>query len=137
MQSILSQCAGAELREFLPGTVMISQGTKTGQIFVLVEGRVVVLRDDTEVRQHARAPANDLGFGVRGFVGQDRQRGLRDVGLHQGVEERGFRTEGPEDRDFVDVRLDGDEARRRAAEAVLRVDALGGLEDSISDFHGA
>jgi CRP-like cAMP-binding protein len=49
MRSILSHCAGAELREFFPGTVLISQGTTTGQIFVLVEGRVVVLRDGTEV----------------------------------------------------------------------------------------
>lgn len=49
MASILDHCEGAELREIGAGSVLISQSTTTGQVFILVEGRVVILRDDTEV----------------------------------------------------------------------------------------
>ena len=65
------------------------------------------------------------------LVGQQGERRVRDVELHEGVEQRGLGSERPEDRDLVDVGLDGDEARRGSTKAVLGVDALGGFEDSV------
>src|ERR1043166_2674970 len=55
--------------------------------------------------------------------------------MQQRIEEGCLGTEGPEDRDLVDIGLDGNEARRRATEAMLGVDALCGVENSIAYFH--
>ncbi len=62
---------------------------------------------------------------------------LRDVRCHERFEQRGLGAERSEERDFVDAGLDGDEARRRAAEAVLGVDSFCGVENSVADVHGA
>jgi CRP-like cAMP-binding protein len=47
--SILDYCKGAELRDFPAEAILIAQGTSTGVVFVLVDGRVAVVRDGTEV----------------------------------------------------------------------------------------
>ena len=87
--------------------------------------------------QFSLAPAEyPFGFWIRGIVGEQRQRRLLDVRLHEGIEQRGLRTERAEDRDFVDVRFRGDESRSRASEAVLGVDAGRCVENSVADFHG-
>jgi CRP/FNR family transcriptional regulator, cyclic AMP receptor protein len=49
MREILDHCKGAVRREVPAGTVVISEGSKTGYLFVLVEGQFEVLRGDTVV----------------------------------------------------------------------------------------
>jgi CRP/FNR family transcriptional regulator, cyclic AMP receptor protein len=49
MREILDYCKGAVRREVPAGTVVISEGSKTGHLFVLVEGQFEVLRGDTVV----------------------------------------------------------------------------------------
>jgi CRP-like cAMP-binding protein len=49
MRSILDHCTSEEPRGFAPGTVLISEGSASGRLFVLVEGRIEVLRGDTQV----------------------------------------------------------------------------------------
>src|SRR4029079_4503511 len=71
---------------------------------------------------------------VRIFV-QQRDGRLRDVILHQRLEQRRFRAESAEDGDFVDSRFDGEYSGGCPSEAVLLVHAFGCVEDAISDFH--
>jgi CRP-like cAMP-binding protein len=49
MASILDHCGNAEPRTCAAGTVLIEEGGTSGRLFVLVEGRVEVLRGDTQV----------------------------------------------------------------------------------------
>jgi CRP/FNR family transcriptional regulator, cyclic AMP receptor protein len=49
MREILDHCSGAVRREVPAGTVVIKEGSKTGHLFVLVEGQFEVLRGDTVV----------------------------------------------------------------------------------------
>ncbi len=49
MRSILDHCTSEEPRGFAQGTVLISEGSASGRLFVLVEGRIEVLRGDTQV----------------------------------------------------------------------------------------
>jgi CRP-like cAMP-binding protein len=49
MASILDKCAGVPRKEFAPGTVLLSEGEKSGRLYVLAEGSVEVLRGDTQV----------------------------------------------------------------------------------------
>jgi CRP/FNR family transcriptional regulator, cyclic AMP receptor protein len=49
MREILDYCKGAVRREVPAGTVVISEGSKTGHLFVLVEGQFEVLRGDAVV----------------------------------------------------------------------------------------
>jgi CRP-like cAMP-binding protein len=49
MASILDHCGGAESQRCAAGTVLLSEGATSGQIFVLIEGRVEVLRGETQV----------------------------------------------------------------------------------------
>ena len=44
MREILDYCKGAVRREVPAGTVLITEGGKTGHLFVLVEGQLEVLR---------------------------------------------------------------------------------------------
>jgi CRP-like cAMP-binding protein len=49
MSDILDYCKGREARTFKPGQVMIEEGGQDGNLFVLIEGQVEVLRKDTQV----------------------------------------------------------------------------------------
>ena len=49
MSDILDYCKGREARVFKPGQVMIDEGGQDGNLFVLIEGQVEVLRKDTQV----------------------------------------------------------------------------------------
>ena len=49
MSDILDYCKGREARTFKPGQVMITEGGQDGNLFVLIEGQVEVLRRDTQV----------------------------------------------------------------------------------------
>jgi CRP/FNR family transcriptional regulator, cyclic AMP receptor protein len=49
MASILDICAGAERKTFPEGTILLSEGKTSGQLYILAEGRVEVLRGDTQV----------------------------------------------------------------------------------------
>jgi len=49
MTSILDKCAGVPCKRFAPGTVLLSEGETSGRLYVLAEGRVEVLRGDTQV----------------------------------------------------------------------------------------
>lgn len=49
MRSILDHCTGAHPREYAAGTVLLVEGATSGRLFVLIEGRIEVLRGDTQV----------------------------------------------------------------------------------------
>jgi CRP/FNR family cyclic AMP-dependent transcriptional regulator len=49
MASILDKCAGAPRKHFDSGTVLLSEGETSGRLYVLAEGKVEVLRGDTQV----------------------------------------------------------------------------------------
>ena len=49
MREILDYCKGAVRRKVPAGTIVIKEGSKTGHLFVLVEGQLEVLRGDTVV----------------------------------------------------------------------------------------
>lgn len=49
MSDILEFCAGRKARTFEPGGVLIEEGGQEGKLFVLIEGQVEVLRQDTQV----------------------------------------------------------------------------------------
>ena len=49
MRAILGYCDGAIRREVPKGAVLISEGGKTGHLFVLIEGQLEVLRGDAVV----------------------------------------------------------------------------------------
>jgi len=49
MREILDYCKGAVQRQVPAGTVLITEGSTTGHLFVLAEGQLEVLRGDTVV----------------------------------------------------------------------------------------
>ena len=49
MASILDICAGAEQKHFPAGTTLLSEGETSGQLYILAEGKVEVLRGETQV----------------------------------------------------------------------------------------
>jgi CRP/FNR family transcriptional regulator, cyclic AMP receptor protein len=49
MASILDLCDGATLKEFDAGAILFKEGSTSGQLHVLSQGRVEVLRGETQV----------------------------------------------------------------------------------------
>jgi len=49
VRSILEKCAGAQRQQFRPGVILLSEGERSGRLYVLVEGSVEVLRGNTQV----------------------------------------------------------------------------------------
>ncbi len=49
MRSILSMCDGVPIETFAAGETVLQEGTRTGRVFVLVSGRLEVLRGATQV----------------------------------------------------------------------------------------
>jgi CRP-like cAMP-binding protein len=49
MQAVLDYCTGANKRAVAAGTPVLQEGSKTGRLFVLAEGRLEVLKGDTVV----------------------------------------------------------------------------------------
>jgi CRP/FNR family cyclic AMP-dependent transcriptional regulator len=49
MRSILDHCTGLEPHECAAGTVLLSEGATSGRLFVLLAGRIEVLRGGTQV----------------------------------------------------------------------------------------
>jgi CRP-like cAMP-binding protein len=49
MVSILDNCAGAERKELLPGTILLSEGETSGRLYILARGSLEVLRGDIRV----------------------------------------------------------------------------------------
>ena len=53
MSPILDHVAGHPTREYPAGGVIIEQGSRTGELLVLLSGQVEILRDDTRVAKAA------------------------------------------------------------------------------------
>lgn len=49
MREILDYCTGGNRREVPAGSLVLREGTKTGRLFVLVEGRLEVIRGNSVV----------------------------------------------------------------------------------------
>jgi CRP/FNR family transcriptional regulator, cyclic AMP receptor protein len=49
MRELLDYCAGGHQRKIAAGSLVLREGTKTGRLFVLVEGRLEVMRGDNVV----------------------------------------------------------------------------------------
>jgi CRP/FNR family transcriptional regulator, cyclic AMP receptor protein len=49
MREILDYCTGGNQRKVPVGAVVLQEGTKTGRLFVLIEGRLEVIRGDAVV----------------------------------------------------------------------------------------
>jgi CRP-like cAMP-binding protein len=49
MPDILDYCRGRRVESFKSGDVLVKQGAQEGKLFVLVEGQVEVLREETQV----------------------------------------------------------------------------------------
>ena len=49
MRAVLDYCSGAMKREVPAGTLVLHEGSKTGHLFVLLEGRLEVLKGDSVV----------------------------------------------------------------------------------------
>jgi CRP/FNR family cyclic AMP-dependent transcriptional regulator len=49
MRAILNYCTGGTARDVSAGTLMIHEGDTTGHLYVLIEGRLEVLKGDTVV----------------------------------------------------------------------------------------
>jgi CRP-like cAMP-binding protein len=49
MHAVLDYCAGATRREVPAGTLVLQEGSKTGHLFVLLEGRLEVIKGDSVV----------------------------------------------------------------------------------------
>jgi len=49
MRSLLEVCQGVPLAEFPAGEVLLSEGTTSGNLYVLKEGEIEVLRGNTQV----------------------------------------------------------------------------------------
>jgi CRP/FNR family transcriptional regulator, cyclic AMP receptor protein len=49
MRAVLDYCSGGTKREVPPGTFVLHEGGKTGHLFVLIEGRLEVIKGDSVV----------------------------------------------------------------------------------------
>lgn len=49
MRAILNHCHGIPLVDVADGTVLLGEGQKTGRVYILAQGRIEVLRGDTQV----------------------------------------------------------------------------------------
>ena len=49
MRAVLDYCTGATRREVPAGTLVLHEGSKTGHLFVLLEGRLEVIKGDSVV----------------------------------------------------------------------------------------
>ncbi|MEQ1771530.1 MAG: Crp/Fnr family transcriptional regulator [Devosia sp.] len=49
MPDILDYCRGRKVENFKSGAMLVKQGAQDGKLFVLVEGQVEVLREETQV----------------------------------------------------------------------------------------
>src|SRR5882724_6453787 len=49
MRAVLDYCTGATRREVPTGTFVLHEGSKTGHLYVLIEGRLEVIKGDTVV----------------------------------------------------------------------------------------
>ena len=49
MPDILDYCQGREAKSFKPGDVLIREGGQDGNLYILIDGQVEVLRKDTQV----------------------------------------------------------------------------------------
>ena len=60
MRAILSYCKGFQEVTFAPGEVLLSEGGKKGVLYILIEGKIEVLKDDLRVGTVAE-PGSILG----------------------------------------------------------------------------
>ena len=49
MRDILDYCIGGHRRHVAPGTLVVHEGSRTGHLYVLIEGRLEVIKGDTVV----------------------------------------------------------------------------------------
>jgi CRP/FNR family cyclic AMP-dependent transcriptional regulator len=49
MRAILKHCADSPLTVVPDGTVLLVEGQKTGRVYILAEGRIEILRGDTQI----------------------------------------------------------------------------------------
>lgn len=49
MRDILALCEGLPVEDVADGTIILAQGETTGRVFVLLEGKIEILRGDTQV----------------------------------------------------------------------------------------
>ncbi len=60
MADILDYCEGMDVVTFAPGEMLIEEGTRTGKLYVLIEGEVDVVRRDQQVT-HIDEPGSIFG----------------------------------------------------------------------------
>jgi CRP-like cAMP-binding protein len=57
MRAVLDYCTGATRRDVVGGTIIIHEGGTTGHLYVLIEGRLEVIKGDTVVASIAEPGA--------------------------------------------------------------------------------
>lgn len=57
MSTILDLCSDIPVRTFEPGAVLLTEGKKSGQLFVLIDGDVEILKGDMQVSTVSEAGA--------------------------------------------------------------------------------
>ena len=80
MREILDYCKGAVQRQVPAGTVLITEGSTTGHLFVLIEGQLEVLRGDHRRRGPDRARRSH----------RRNERAARDAAYGNGAHGRSF-----------------------------------------------
>jgi CRP/FNR family transcriptional regulator, cyclic AMP receptor protein len=51
MPSMLDYCTGAAQLAFEPGTILLNEGRKTDRLYVLIEGKIEIVRDGVQVAE--------------------------------------------------------------------------------------
>ena len=49
MRAILTHCTDIPVTDVPDGTVLLAEGQKTGRVYVLAQGRIEVLKGDTQI----------------------------------------------------------------------------------------
>lgn len=60
MTDVLDFCEGLKKQTFKSGNTLIAEGDRTGKLYILIEGDIEVLRQDTQV-SHIDEPGSILG----------------------------------------------------------------------------
>ena len=60
VSDILESCAGLEERQVAAGSVLLTEGSRSGRLFVLISGEMHILRGDIEIA-HVREPGAVFG----------------------------------------------------------------------------
>ena len=64
MRAILDHCGAVPLEHMAGGSVILEEGQNTGRVYVLVEGRIEVLRGGTEVTAESESSSRSLFYRI-------------------------------------------------------------------------